>query len=216
VDETTARILDAACEVIARDGLKRSSMEDIARRAGVTRVTVYRHVASKDALVEAVVRRDLERHVTTFLAGQRAATTAADRVIGGYVSTIQALRRSPVLQGILAVELDALVASMAGSAQRVLYLARQFLAAQLGAEQTAGGIGDEIDVDVVADLMVRLAVSFVLVPSDVVDLDDDDAAAEMARSFLVPLLGWSLGRSAGRPMSEDPRPVRGRGPRPPR
>jgi TetR/AcrR family transcriptional repressor of uid operon len=121
----------------------------------------------------------------------RAATAAADRVIGGYVSTIQALRRNPVLHGILAVELDALVASMAGSAERVLALARVFIAAQLRVEQDNGEIGEAIDVDVVADLMVRLALSFVLIPSDVVDLDDDDAAMEMARGFLVPVLGWS-------------------------
>jgi TetR/AcrR family transcriptional regulator, repressor for uid operon len=197
VDETTARILDAACAEIALVGIKQTSMEDVARRAGVSRVTVYRHMASRDALVEAVVRRELERHVTTFLEQTQAATTAADRLIGGYVSTIQALRRNPVLRGVLAVELDALVASMAGSAEHVLQLARMFLASQLRAEQDGGEIGAEIDVDVVADLMVRLAVSYVLIPSDVVDLDDDDAAREMACSFLVPVLGWT-GAKPGR------------------
>jgi TetR/AcrR family transcriptional repressor of uid operon len=199
VDETTGRILDAACEEIALVGIRRTSMEDVARRAGVSRVTVYRHVASRDALVEAVVQRELERHVTTFLADRAAAKTAADRIIGGYVSTIQALRRNPVLQGILAVELDALVASMAGSAERVLQLARLFLAAQLRAEQAAGEIGAGVDVDVVADLMVRLAVSYVLIPSDVVDLDDDEATTEMARGFLLPVLGWNGGKQTRRP-----------------
>ena len=52
MDETTARILDAACEEIALVGIKRTSMEDVARRAGVSRVTVYRHAGDWSWLVE--------------------------------------------------------------------------------------------------------------------------------------------------------------------
>nr|MDT0664452.1 helix-turn-helix domain-containing protein [Micromonospora sp. DSM 115978] len=66
-DETRARILDAAYEQFCRTGIQRSTMEDVARRAGVSRITVYRRFATKDVLVEHVVRREFRRYFDQFL-----------------------------------------------------------------------------------------------------------------------------------------------------
>ena len=185
------RILDAAYEQLSLVGIQRSSMEDVARRAGVSRVTIYRHFANKSALVEQVLHREFQRLVASYLADLEQAETAVDRIVGGYVSTFQAIRRNPLLRGLLSVELDTLVSSMAGRTDQVLAMARTFIAAQLHAEQAAGEIAAEVDVEVAADLMTRVAISYVLIPSDVIDLDDDEAAFSMVRSFVMPMLGWS-------------------------
>jgi len=66
-DETSARILDAAYEVFCRIGIQRSTMEDVARRAGVSRITVYRRFAAKGTLVDHVVRREIRRYFDQFL-----------------------------------------------------------------------------------------------------------------------------------------------------
>ena len=190
VDDTTARVLDAAYEEFSLVGIRRTTMEDVARRAGVSRVTVYRHVANKDALVEQVLRREFQRYAMDYVAEMQEADRAVDRIVHGYLRTIQAVRSNPLLSKLLAVELDELVASMAGSAEHVLSLARIFVAHLLRMEQAAGEIADDIDVDVVAELMVRVAVSFVLIPSEVVDLDDEEATLAMVRAFLLPMLGW--------------------------
>ncbi|WP_425607448.1 TetR/AcrR family transcriptional regulator [Rhodococcus pyridinivorans] len=50
-DETRVRLLDAAYEQFCRTGIQRSSMEEIARRAKLSRITLYRKFESKDALV---------------------------------------------------------------------------------------------------------------------------------------------------------------------
>lgn len=49
------RVLDAAFAVFAEQGAE-AQMEEIARRAGVGVGTVYRHFATKDALIEGLVR----------------------------------------------------------------------------------------------------------------------------------------------------------------
>lgn len=190
VDETTARVLDAAYEEFSLVGIRRTTMEDVARRAGVSRVTVYRHVANKEALVEQVLRREFQRQAVQYLTEVQEAESAVDRIVHGYLSTLRAVRSNPLLSKLLDVELDELVASMADSADHVLSLGRIFVAHLLRIEQAAGEISADIDVDVVADLMVRVAVSFVLIPSEVVDLDDEDATRAMVRAFLLPLLGW--------------------------
>ena len=53
------RILEAACEVFARDGLD-ASVADVAERAGVGTATIFRRFPTKDDLVAAVLERELE------------------------------------------------------------------------------------------------------------------------------------------------------------
>src|SRR5215468_8592317 len=79
-DDVAERLLDAAHDQFCRMGIRRSTMEDVARRAGVSRITAYRRFATKDALVEQVVRREFRRYFDQFLIDIRQAGTAAERV----------------------------------------------------------------------------------------------------------------------------------------
>src|SRR4051812_50012998 len=53
LDATTERILTGALSQFEDFGVRRTTMEDIARRTGVARVTVYRRFAAKERLGEA-------------------------------------------------------------------------------------------------------------------------------------------------------------------
>ncbi|MBN6038157.1 TetR/AcrR family transcriptional regulator [Amycolatopsis sp. 195334CR] len=188
LDEARARVLDAAYEQFCRLGIQRSTMEDVARRAGVSRITVYRRFATKDALVEQVVRREFRRYFDQFLVDIEQAETAADRVVLGFVSSLRAIRGNPLIGGLMQAEPDLLVPSMISDGGRTLATVRQFVAGQLRREQRAGTVRADLDADVVAELMVRVSASFLAIPSHVIDLDDDGQLAEVARKFLVPML----------------------------
>ena len=54
-------ILHAAARAFARSGYAATSVEDIAAEAGITKLIIYRHFASKRALYEAVLRRVEQR-----------------------------------------------------------------------------------------------------------------------------------------------------------
>ena len=54
------RILEVAKEVFTRDGAT-ASLDDISRRAGIGNATLYRHFATRDALIEAVYRNEVEK-----------------------------------------------------------------------------------------------------------------------------------------------------------
>ncbi len=187
-DEITTRVLDGAYEQFCRMGIRRSTMEDVARRAGVSRITVYRRFATKDALVEHVVRREFRRYFDQFLIDIEQARTAADRVVLGFVSALRAIRHNPLIGGLMAVEPDVLVPTMVGDGGRTLAAVQRFVAGQLRREQHAGNVSPEVDVELVAELMARVCSSFLLTPSQVVDLDDDEQLRSVARKFLVPML----------------------------
>lgn len=55
-DPTEKHILDAALGLFLKQGIKRTSVDDIAHAAGLTRVTIYRHFPSREQLIEAAFR----------------------------------------------------------------------------------------------------------------------------------------------------------------
>ncbi|MFD7769250.1 TetR/AcrR family transcriptional regulator [Streptomyces sp. NPDC059787] len=188
-DEVSARLLDAAYEQFCRMGVKRSTMTDVARLAGVSRITVYRRFATKDQLVEQVVRREFRRYFDRFIEDIRDAETVADRVVLGFVSSLRTIRRNRLIGGLMDVEPDAIVPSMTSDGGRTLGVVRQFVASRLRQEQRAGNIAGHVEVDLVAEMMVRVSASLLVIPSHVIDLDDDEQVRAVARQFLVPMLG---------------------------
>ena len=62
--DTETRILNAAIDVILKFGPRKTTMNDIAEAAGLTRQTVYASFGGKDAVLAAVVRFIGRRHVT--------------------------------------------------------------------------------------------------------------------------------------------------------
>lgn len=187
-DRTKMRLLDAAYEQFCRMGIQRSSMEDVARRADLSRVTVYRRFATKDALVEQVILREFRRYFDQFLVDIRHAQTAADRVVVGFVSSLRAFRENPLIGGLMAAEPTLLAGSMIADDGRMLGAVSQFVAGQLRREQEAGKVPEDLDTNLVADVMVRISASFLTARSQVVDVDDTDQLTMVAKQFLVPML----------------------------
>lgn len=188
-DETSTRILDAAFELFTRISIQRSTMEDVARRAGVSRITVYRRFATKRVLVDQLVRREIRRYFDQFRRDIEQADTVADRVVVGFVSSLRAFRRNPLIGGLMAANPDALIPTTIGDGGRTLASVRAFVAGQLRREQDAGNVAGDVNVEVVAELMVRVCSSFLMIPSHIVDLDDEAQLRDVARQFLVPMLG---------------------------
>ncbi|MDA9409070.1 MULTISPECIES: TetR/AcrR family transcriptional regulator [unclassified Bradyrhizobium] len=67
------RILDAAMRVFRRHGFRRSSIEQAAEEAGLTRQALYHHFASKEALFHAVIERLYEQGLAAEIAAAKAA-----------------------------------------------------------------------------------------------------------------------------------------------
>ena len=94
------RILDATMLVFRRHGFRRSSIEQVAEVAGLTRQALYHHFKSKEALFRAVIERLHE----DALAAEIAAAAAAEKA-GGSLADILVASVSAKL-GTLAASLD--------------------------------------------------------------------------------------------------------------
>jgi AcrR family transcriptional regulator len=63
-DKTRQRLLDAATETLNRRGIQGATTREIARRAGVHEVTLFRHFKSKEQLLRAILKRGLAPQAT--------------------------------------------------------------------------------------------------------------------------------------------------------
>jgi AcrR family transcriptional regulator len=70
------RILTAAYELFSRRGIRAVGTDEVIERAGVARATLYRHFATKDALVLAVLQRREEVWTHGLIEGQSRARAA--------------------------------------------------------------------------------------------------------------------------------------------
>lgn len=64
--QTRSRLIDAAAAEFAANGLARSSVERIARRAGFTRGAFYAHFADKTAISLALLEQRFDRYMERF------------------------------------------------------------------------------------------------------------------------------------------------------
>ncbi|MFF4470447.1 TetR/AcrR family transcriptional regulator [Streptomyces sp. NPDC001599] len=186
-DPTARRILDAALEQFTVFGLRRSSMDDVAKRAGVSRVTVYRRFGTKDTLVEQTLLRENSRFFQRLDQAVAALPTMEERVVEGFVVALRHTRAHPLFGGLLRLEPEVVLPYLTVHGGSSLAATVDYLTGHLRrAQQAEGRPGD--DPRPVAELMVRVAVSFLLNPASCIEMDDEGQARAFARRYLAPLL----------------------------
>ena len=188
-DPVGESILAAALEEFLAYGLRRTNVDVVARRAGVSRATLYRRFENKDVLVQAVLIRECRRFFGSIAAAVDGLPTARERLVEGFVVGVRYTRRDPLLTRLLASDPEALLPYLTVNGGLVVTVARDFLVGQ--AEGLPGGAKavDGRDPAGVAELFVRLAISFTLTPDSCIPLDDDDSVRAFARSYLAVLMG---------------------------
>ena len=184
---TTARILDAAQAKAETFGIRRTTMEDVARAAGVSRITVYRHFESKDVLISSVVLREARRFFGSLADSISGYGTVEDRLAEGFAFALDYVQHHSLLNRLLEIEPESVLPYLTTSGGPLLATAREGLGALLSEDVSAGRI-PPFNVEVVAEILTRLCLSFLLAPETVIALKDPEDARNFARRFLVPIL----------------------------
>src|SRR5689334_14770133 len=193
-DEVGTRILDAAFEQFCLIGIRRSSMEDVARRAKVGRVTIYRRFDSKDRLVSALLWRETRTAIATVEAAVNAVANPEDRFVEGFLAGMRFMRKHRLLSALLVTEPETALPLLTVKASGGLELARAFMAQEIRRARKDLGIAD-IDSDQVAEMFARLTHSLVLTRPTCLPLDDEERTRDFARRHIVPMV---TGRPARR------------------
>jgi len=181
----TARLLDAALAEFTTYGLRRTSMENVAERAGLARSTLYRRFSNKQELVRAVALRQVRELLVYLVRQVEQLPTIEERLVEAFVAGVQRSRADGLLTRLLKSEPETVLPYFTTHAEVGLGLGRAFLAEQL---RRSPGPRIAADPDAAAEVIFRLTTSIMLSPKGHIPLDTDEDLRAFARAYLVPLL----------------------------
>jgi AcrR family transcriptional regulator len=156
-DETENAILDAATECVLAFGVRRTSLSDVARRAGVSRPTVYRRWPDRQALVADVMTREFTAVFGAAAASAPTGGCVRDQAVAQFLAVTRELREHPLLTKIIQVDPELLqpyIFDRLGTSQR---MALTFIAGRIAAGQRDGSIraGDQTAMAVTVLLSIQ-------------------------------------------------------------
>lgn len=188
-DTASEAILDAALVEFERHGFRRVALDDVARRAGVSRTTIYRRFANRDELVGAVIERENAALFADIANELKAAGPQSNYYVEAFTLSILRFRRHRVLNRMIGDE-PALVMELM---HRHYGAAVERMAAALRVIFPPGfadKIGEQT-VNDLADTILRYAAMVLLLPS-VQPLDTADDIRAFATRHFLPSLPVSL------------------------
>lgn len=161
-------------------------MEDVARRANVGRVTVYRKFESHDKLVAALLHRETRAAIAKVEEAVKDIEDVEERLVEEFVVGMRAIRNHPLIQALIATEPERALPMLTIQAASGLAVARAFLAQEIRRAQRALGLKTN-DAEQIAEILVRLTHSLVLTPQTCIPLEDEAKMREFARRHIVPM-----------------------------
>ena len=180
-DGVRTRILAAAVEEAGEVGLGRLSVEEVARRAGVGRATIYRHFpGGKEQLTSEAVTWEVGRYFIVLVHELEGIDDLATRLEQGIIRGRVLMAEHAVLQKVVDTEPHRLLPHLSQSAPLVQATVRDHLRPYIEAADLAPGT----DPEDAADFVARNVLSF-LMASGGWDLDDPAEVHRLVRHNLL-------------------------------
>jgi AcrR family transcriptional regulator len=176
------RILAAAPRCIARWGLGKTTLDDLAREAGCSRASIYRRFpGGKDHVLAAALLYEEARFFDGLSGALEAAGSLEDLVVTGLVGAASFIDENDALQYLIEHEPELVLPHIAF--ERVgpmLYRVAAFAGPHLERYLTP------TDAVVAAEWCTRLLLSYTLHPSEHLDLRDEADTRRFVRTFVLP------------------------------
>jgi AcrR family transcriptional regulator len=179
---TRVRIVDATLACLARQGLGKTTVDDIAREAGFSRATLYRTFpGGKDAVIEAVVETEVARLFSSLAVVMGEATDLEDVLVAGMVDSARRLGGHRALAYLLAHEPEVILPRLIfADMDRILFcagdFAAPFFARWLSPDQASRA----------AEWAVRIVLAYLADPAPGTDLSDPEDTRALVRAFVMP------------------------------
>lgn len=179
------RLVDAAEVCFHRHGLAKTTIEDIASEALVSRSTVYRHVGDRDELLLEVLLRAADRFFDRLQKRVTTELTISGALVDGVLYTLESVRRDEDLMLLFAPEAIGYTTRIAGSSEAIFARTAERLRPMIEPAQEAGEMRSDLTVEEIAQWMTRIVFSFLVLPGGV---DSPDDVRDQLERFLIPAL----------------------------
>lgn len=179
--EVRERILGATYDCVAIWGLAKTTVDDAARRAGLSRATVYRYFpGGREELLTAVIAWEHGRFFDRLYDHLRDAASLEEVMERGLAFAHRAIREHEVLQRVLETEPELLVPKLTVEARGTQQTIAAVLRPYLARHELAPGV----DPQEAADFLARMVLSYIASPGRW-DLDDPAQVRRLVRAELL-------------------------------
>jgi AcrR family transcriptional regulator len=173
------RILEATYACVARYGLAKTTVEDVARAARLSRATIYRYFpGGRDQLMREVIAWETGRFFGRLAEAVAGAPDFAALLEEALVFAHRAVEEHAVLQKVLQTEPERLLPQLTVESERTLTFVRRFLLPYLEREEL------RVSPDEAADYVARMLMSFIANQGRW-DLTDRAQVARLVRTELL-------------------------------
>ncbi len=178
------RILDAAERCMSRFGLHRFSMADVAAHSGLSRGSIYLYFKDRPSLVDAALARMATRFVSSSEPAVRRRRSLADQVAEAAVFIREHLGDRPLALRPPGDQENLVATLMTAQTGRLVEEWVDFWSPFLEAAERRGEIR-AVDRRQAGEWIVRLMLSFAVMPSVSFDTDDPSAVRRFVRDYVV-------------------------------
>ena len=154
--------LDAAADCFARHGIRRTSVQDVARQLGVNRATVYRQVGTTEQMVRLLIARELHELVE-FLPTQLKTTDGPDVVVELLATVVDYASHHPIVVKVLNDEPELIGPFLVSDLPQVITRVAAQITPLLEFAMSSGVIAKRHP-RTTAEWLVRTALTLVLAP----------------------------------------------------
>ncbi len=174
-------IVEAAYGCVVRRGIGATSLEEVARAAGVSRATLYRYFpGGRDEVIGAVVSWQTLSFFEVLAQAVAGAPDLETLLVEGLLAAHRAVEEHAVLQRLLATEPQLLVPQLTVESPQIGAMLKGFFLARFAGHRLRAGLEHAE----AADYVARLVLSFIGSPGRW-DLDDRDQVRELVRSEIM-------------------------------
>jgi AcrR family transcriptional regulator len=194
-DPTSDRIVEAAMQTMLSFGIRRTTMEAIAKRAGVSHMTVYRRWPTRNELLLAVVMREAQNVFTAVDNDIALLVDLDDKLIAGFTGIYWYIHTHPLLGRTLETDPESVLPTLTNGAGPALEMATTYLCAQItrACQEQDIIVADPYGL---AETFVRLTHSLLLTPRSREPLTTKAKAQDYARRYILPIAQAATSGSA--------------------
>ena len=158
-------VLDAAQSCLQRFGLAKTTVEDVAQAAGLSRATVYRQFGSRDALLLAVAARDAERVASQAELYLQRFEDVGSWIVEGILFCLREIPRRPLLSQLLAPTELGTASRLVLSSESMLEIGADLLRPMFEPARRQGLLRESLEIDALIEWVLRILMSYLAVPS---------------------------------------------------